>query len=106
MAPWGGDNFQPIPSLKLSTLVPIINYHQKQVEDLQDYPFLPWGETPGSLRVNLASSLERCHFWKNTYKGALSRRNSKLAIEGPTCFFNIHWKAIIICYDVFSTLNI
>ena len=43
----------PIPSPKLST--PKTNYHWELVGDLQDYPFLPWVEAPGSLRINLAN---------------------------------------------------
>ena len=61
-----------------------MNNHRKWGEDRQDYPFLHWGDAPGSLRVNLA------HLNVATYGGilkkALSRRNSKLAFEGPDCF--------------------
>ena len=37
------DTFNPPPQKK--------NYHRELVENLQDYPFAPWGEAYGSLRI-------------------------------------------------------
>ena len=101
-----GDTFQPIPSTK--RLTPKTNKYREQVEDLQDYPFLPCVEAPGSFRINLANLNIA------TYGGILTKvrnpvvtRNLFLKDQTVLKLFNIHWKTYNILWSMcLSNLHI
>ena len=95
--PGGGDTFLPIPSPNIST--PKTNYHRELVGDLQDYPFLLWGQAPGSLRANLAHPSFNTFFNLFTKIGAKGRLLSPLSLKYAS---NEHQGSIKGTWDIFS----
>ena len=95
--PGVGDTIQPIPSPKIST--PKTNYHRELVGVLLDYPFLLWGQPPGSLRANLAHPSFNTFFNLFTKIGAKSRLLSPLSLKYAP---NEHQGSIKGTWDIFS----